>query len=192
MVIVSRAVQGVGAALMIPPSGAIVINEFPLRERGRAMGIYAGVSMIFLSLGPLIGGLFTEWTWRAVFWINVPVAVATVVLTVVARPEGRPEPGQRIDWFGAATIVPGLVALVLPLQQSSTWGWDPLTRGLLVASGVLLVAFVVIELRVRQPLVELRHAGGAVLILAAITAFVVLRHVRYADDPEGAIAAPIA
>jgi MFS family permease len=70
-IIVARALQGVGAALMIPPSAALVMNAFPLESRGRAMGIYAGVSMVFLSLGPLIGGLFTEWTWRAVFWINV-------------------------------------------------------------------------------------------------------------------------
>lgn len=160
-VIIARAVQGVGAALMIPPSGAIVINEFPLKERGRAMGIYAGVSMIFLSLGPLIGGLFTEWTWRAVFWINVPVAVATVLLTLASKPEGRPEPGQRLDWLGTATIVPGLIALVLPLQQSSVWGWgDPRTWGLLILAGVLLVAFLLVELRARQPLVELRLFRG--------------------------------
>jgi EmrB/QacA subfamily drug resistance transporter len=156
-VILARTVQGVGGALMIPPSGAIVINEFPLRERGRAMGIYAGVSMIFLSLGPLIGGLLTEWTWRAVFWINVPVAVLTVLLTLAAKPEGKPEPGQRLDWLGTATIVPGLIALVLPLQQSSVWGWsDPRTWGLLILAVVLLAAFLLVERRARQPLIELR------------------------------------
>jgi EmrB/QacA subfamily drug resistance transporter len=156
-IVVARAIQGVGGALMIPPSGAIVVNEFPLEQRGKAMGIYAGVSMIFLSLGPLIGGLLTEWTWRAVFWVNVPVAVATVLLTLAARPEGRPPPGQRLDWLGAATLVPGLIALVLPLQQSSVWGWsDPRTWGLLTLSALLLVAFLLVEARARQPLVELR------------------------------------
>jgi MFS family permease len=66
--ITARAIQGIGAALMIPASGAIVINAFSVKERGRAMGIYAGISMIFLALGPLVGGLLTEgWTWRAVF-----------------------------------------------------------------------------------------------------------------------------
>lgn len=160
-IIIARTVQGLGAALMIPPSGAIVINEFSVRERGRAMGIYAGVSMIFLSLGPLVGGVFTEWTWRAVFWINVPVAIMTVLLTVVARPEGRAEPGQRLDVRGVVTLVPGLVAVVLALMQSSNWGWDdPLTWGLIAGGLVLLAAFVALELRVRQPLVELRLFRG--------------------------------
>lgn len=160
-VIAARAFQGLGAALMIPPSGSIVINEFPLEQRGKAMGIYAGVSMIFLSLGPLIGGLFTEWTWRAVFWINVPIAIVTIVLTVVARPDGRVRPGQRLDWAGAGTLVPGLVALVLALQQATNWGWgSPRTYGLLAAGLVLLVAFVFVELRVREPLVELALFRG--------------------------------
>jgi EmrB/QacA subfamily drug resistance transporter len=160
-VIAARAFQGVGAALMIPPSGSIVINEFSVAERGKAMGIYAGVSMIFLSLGPLIGGVFTEWTWRAVFWINVPVAALTVLLTLAAKPDGEVKPGQRLDLKGIATLVPGLVALVLALQQSTTWGWgDPLTWGLLVAAGILLTGFLLIEPRVREPLVELRLFRG--------------------------------
>jgi EmrB/QacA subfamily drug resistance transporter len=156
-IIIARAVQGVGGALMIPPSGAIVINEFPLSERGRAMGIYAGVSMIFLSLGPLVGGLLTEWTWRAVFWVNVPVALATIALTLAARPDRTVKPGQRLDLPGVVTLVPGLVALVLALQQSATWGWeDPLTWGLLLVAAVLLVLFILIERRASEPLVQLK------------------------------------
>lgn len=155
-IIAARALQGVGAALMIPPSGSLVLNAFPLDERGRAMGIYAGVSMVFLSLGPLIGGLLTEIDWRLVFWVNVPVAVVTIILTMVARPETETA-GGHFDVLGALTLVPGLVALVLALQQGSDWGWsDPLTVGLLAAAAVLLTAFLVIEPRVREPIVELR------------------------------------
>jgi MFS family permease len=106
-ILIARGIQGVGAALMIPASAALVVNAFPVEGRGRAMGIYAGVSMIFLSLGPLVGGLLTEWTWRAVFWINVPVAIVTVLTTLAARPDGRVRGGQRLD-------VPGLVALCSP------------------------------------------------------------------------------
>jgi EmrB/QacA subfamily drug resistance transporter len=160
-VIMARSIQGVGAALMIPPSAAIVINSFPLAERGRAMGVYAGVSMIFLSLGPLVGGLFTEWTWRAVFWINVPLAIATIFLTLRAKPPSGRLQGQRIDVAGLGTLVPGLVAVVLALMQSATWGWsDPKTWGLLAGGMALLVVFVLVELRVRQPLVELRLFRG--------------------------------
>jgi EmrB/QacA subfamily drug resistance transporter len=156
-IMVARGVQGVGAALMIPASAALVINAFPIEGRGRAMGIYAGVSMIFLSLGPLVGGVLTEWTWRAVFWINVPVGIATVVVTLLARPPGRVAAGQRLDLAGLVTLVPGLVAVVLSLMQSSVWGWrDPLTLGLLIGGVCLLALFVILELRVRQPLVELR------------------------------------
>jgi EmrB/QacA subfamily drug resistance transporter len=155
-IIAARALQGVGAALMIPPSGALVINTFPQNERGRAMGIYAGVSMVFLSLGPLIGGLLTEIDWRLVFWVNVPVAIVTILLTIVAKPQAVAA-GGRFDWWGAATLVPGLVALVLALQQGSDWGWSsPLTIGLLAAAAVLIVAFLIIEPRVHEPLVELR------------------------------------
>ncbi|MDQ3874435.1 MAG: MFS transporter [Actinomycetota bacterium] len=156
-ILAARGVQGVGAALMIPASAALVVNAFPIERRGRAMGIYAGVSMIFLSLGPLVGGVLTEWTWRAVFWVNVPVAIATVVMTLTARPEGRVPGGQRLDVAGLVALVLGLVAVVLALMQSPVWGWDdPLTWGLLLAGGVLLALFLLLEPHVRQPLVELR------------------------------------
>ncbi len=155
-IIVARAVQGVGAALMIPPSAALVTNAFPVETRGRAMGIYAGVSMIFLSLGPLIGGVLTEWSWRAVFWVNLPVGLLTVAMTLAARPDGRVAKGQRLDVAGLATLVPGLVALVLALMQSNAWGWgSPLTIGLLIAGAIFLVGFVAVERRASQPLVEL-------------------------------------
>jgi EmrB/QacA subfamily drug resistance transporter len=156
-ILTARGVQGVGAALMIPASAALVVNAFPVEARGRAMGIYAGVSMIFLSLGPLVGGLLTEWTWRAVFWVNVPVAIVTVLTTLAARPDGRVPGGQRLDAAGLVALVLGLVAVVLALMQSAVWGWgDPLTWGLLLAGGVLLALFLLLEPRVRQPLVELR------------------------------------
>ncbi len=157
MIILSRAAQGLGGALMIPPSATLVMNAFPVARRGRAMGVYAGVSLIFLSLGPLVGGLATEVSWRIVFWINLPLGIATLIMTAVARPDGRVAAGQRMDWPGAATLVSGLVALVLGLMQSSAWGWSsPRVLALLAAAGILLSAFVLIELRAEQPLIELR------------------------------------
>ena len=157
MIIVSRAVQGVGGALMVPPSATLVMNAFPVNQRGRAMGVYAGVSLIFLSLGPLIGGLATEVSWRLVFWINLPLGIATLALTALARPDGRVAAGQRMDWPGAVTLVSGLVALVLGLMQGTDWGWtSPAVIALLTAAVVLLVAFILIEIRAEQPLIELR------------------------------------
>jgi EmrB/QacA subfamily drug resistance transporter len=158
LLIACRAVQGIGGALMVPSSQAIVTNAFPISERGTAMGIYAGISIGFLALGPLIGGLLTEhigWEW--VFFVNLPVAVGTLVLTAVAKPDGTPVPrGGRFDWAGAVLIVVGLGATVYALQQSGADGWsDPLILGLLAGGLALLAAFVVIELREANPLIDL-------------------------------------
>jgi EmrB/QacA subfamily drug resistance transporter len=157
----SRALQGIGAALMIPPTATIVINTFGVDERGKAMGIYAGISMIFLSLGPLIGGVFTEsLDWRWVFWINLPVGLATIAMVLWTKPDGRVEGGQRLDWPGLITLVPGLTLLVLGFMESSNWGWGSAkTIGAIGVGAVLLIAFALIERRARSPLVELRLFG---------------------------------
>ncbi|HKG38613.1 MAG TPA: MFS transporter [Conexibacter sp.] len=160
-IITARAVQGLGAALMTPATGALVANAFAPHERGRAMGIYAGVSMGFLALGPLIGGLLTQGvSWRAVFFINLPVGLAMLAAAHVTLPDTPPRPG-RIDWGGAPLLVLGLGSLVLGLMQSRPWGWDsPATIGLLAASAVLLPLTVWWELRQREPLVQLRLFGN--------------------------------
>src|SRR5262245_49113581 len=155
LVITARAVQGLGAALMIPASGAIVINAFDVKERGRAMGIYAGISMISLALGPLLGGVLTQgWTWRAVFWINIPVGLVMLAMAAVSLPRDRRDREAHIDWPGAFTLVPGLVAVVLALMQAQDWGWtSAATISLLVGGAVLILAFVLVERRARWPLV---------------------------------------
>src|SRR4051794_8126544 len=158
ILLAARAGEGIGAAMMIPATGAIVINAFEPQERGRAMGVYAGVSMIFLAMGPLLGGVLTQdVSWRAVFWINLPIGIVMLVLAHVTVPRGTPIPGARIDWFGLFTIVPGLTALVLALMQSQEWGWGSAkTIGCLAAGALLLVVFVLGELRIDQPLIQLR------------------------------------
>jgi EmrB/QacA subfamily drug resistance transporter len=160
--ITARAAQGVGAALMIPPTAAIVINTFPLAERGTAMGIYAGVSMISVSLGPLVGGLLTEYAdWRWVFWVNLPVGAATIAMVLWTRPPGQVERGQRLDLAGLATLVPSLAAIVFALMQSNSWGWDSAAVLVLFGGGLMLLAiFITIERRQASPLVELRLFGS--------------------------------
>jgi len=155
--IASRAVQGVGAALMIPPSGVLVISAFTARERGRAMGVYAGISMVGLALGPLIGGLLTQGiTWRAVFWINLPVGLAMLAIAHFTLPSDQPDRGARFDWGGSLTLVPGLGLLVLALMQAQEWGWGSATTLVLLVGGAALVgAFIAIEARVRSPLIQL-------------------------------------
>jgi MFS family permease len=142
---------------MIPPSGAIVINTFDVDQRGRAMGIYAGISMIFLALGPLVGGVLTQGvSWRAVFWVNLPVGLLMLALAHVSLERDQRDAGARLDWPGAFTLVPGLVMIVLALMQSQQWGWgSPAVILLLAAGAALVVAFVFVERRVAAPLIQL-------------------------------------
>jgi EmrB/QacA subfamily drug resistance transporter len=156
--IAARGAQGLAAAVMMPASGAIVINAFGAGERGRAMGTYAGISMISLALGPLLGGLLTQGiTWRAVFWVNLPVGLAMLALAHLALPADDPERGGVMDWPGAATLVPGLAAIVLALMQSAQWGWASLaTIALLGGGAALLATFIFIEVHRSSPLVQLK------------------------------------
>jgi EmrB/QacA subfamily drug resistance transporter len=158
-VIAARGIQGAGAALMAPATGAIVMNAFPASERGKAMGIYSGISMIFLALGPLIGGLLTSGvSWRAVFFVNLPVGLVMLALAHVTLPRGKAAagPGGKLDWVGVPLLVACLGSLVLGLMQGQVWGWDsPPVLALLGAAVVLAPTFVWWERRVDEPLVHL-------------------------------------
>ncbi|WP_124271408.1 MFS transporter [Streptomyces sp. ADI96-02] len=151
-----RAVQGIGAALMFPAALAVVIAVFPVERRGRALALFFGLSGALTAVGPLLGGWLTDWTWRAIFWVNVPVAVIAIVLTLLAHiPERtRREP---LDLPGAALVAIGMGLTVLGLQQASTWGWgSAATWGCIVGGLLVLVLFCRLELRTRYPLIKLR------------------------------------
>jgi EmrB/QacA subfamily drug resistance transporter len=157
-IIAARVLQGVGAAAMIPSSQAIVVNTFDVSERGRAMGIYAGISMVFLALGPLVGGVLTEdVSWRAVFYVNLPVGLAMLIAAHFTLRKRAGDPNATMDWLGLALLVPGLTLVVLGLMEGQEWGWGSAkTIGVLVGGAVCLVAFVLVEPRRRQALIELR------------------------------------
>jgi EmrB/QacA subfamily drug resistance transporter len=160
MIIAARGLQGVGAAMMTPSTGAVIVNTFDIRERGKAMGIYTGLSMVFLALGPLVGGLLTQSvSWRAVFYINLPIGVAIVTAAHFTLPH-RPRPHiarGAIDWVGVPLLVGGLGALVLALMQGQSWGWgSPAVLALLAAAAVLVPVFLWWESRVQAPLVTLK------------------------------------
>jgi EmrB/QacA subfamily drug resistance transporter len=158
-IITFRVVQGAGAALMFPAALAIVVSAFPLRERGKAMAIFFGITGGLTAVGPLAGGYLTEITWRAIFWVNIPVAIIAVVLTLMAKPSNDAQPA-RLDVRGAVLISAGMALAVLGLQQSSVWGWGDPATWLCIAVGVaLLVAFVLYELRVDEPLIQIRIFG---------------------------------
>ncbi len=176
-IIAARGLQGVGAAMLVPSTGALVINAFEPRERGKAMGIYSGISMVFLALGPLVGGLLTQGvSWRAVFYINLPIGLAILAAAQVTLPRRKREAVKlsAIDWPGLPLLVGGLGALVLALMQGQTWGWtSTAVVALLAVAAVLLPAFLWWETRAAQPLVRLdlyqrQNFGGDSIILGGV------------------------
>jgi EmrB/QacA subfamily drug resistance transporter len=154
-IVIFRVLQGVSGAIMIPAALAIVVAAFPVQERGRALAIFFGVSGGLTAIGPIAGGWLTQWTWRAIFWINIPVAVIALVLAVLADiPAARRR--ETIDWPGAALAAVGMGLSVLGFEQAPSWGWSSPLTGLCIVAGLLvLVGFVWFEARTRQrPLIN--------------------------------------
>jgi EmrB/QacA subfamily drug resistance transporter len=155
-IIFFRVVQGATAALLFPSAVAIVVASFPLRERGKAMAIFFGISGGLTAIGPIAGGFLTQWTWRAIFWINIPVAIIAVVLTQIACPQDEPRP-EKLDYRGTALITGAMALMVLGFEQSSVWGWSsPATWICVIVGGVLMFVFVRFELSIKQPLLRLQ------------------------------------
>jgi EmrB/QacA subfamily drug resistance transporter len=171
-----RAVQGVGAAFMMPATLSIITQAFPAEQRGTAIGTWAGVSALALAIGPVVGGFLTEDVgWRAIFFINPPIALAAVAVTLFAAHESRDETvGRSVDFAGIAALTAGLTTLVLALVQSNSWHWGSARIvGLFVAAVIALVAFVVIELRVRAPMLDFRFFRSRTSAGANVVAFLV-------------------
>src|SRR5580765_5433944 len=158
MLIGARVVQGVGAALMNPATLSIITATFPARERGMAIGIWAGVSAMALAIGPLLGGVITEHiSWNWIFYVNVPIGVLAVIAAIVVVPESRDTSReQRLDLPGLLTSGIGLLALVYALIEANNYGWTS-TRilGLFVVAAVSLTAFVLLEMHQRLPMLDL-------------------------------------
>jgi EmrB/QacA subfamily drug resistance transporter len=155
--IVARALQGVGGALLVPGSLALITASFRSEDHGSAIGAWAGLTGVATSIGPFLGGwLVDAVSWRLVFLINVPLAALALWVTLRHVPESRdPQAGRRPDFAGAATVTFGLAGVVFALIQGPAEGWSP---GV-VAAGVLgaaaLIAFPFVERRVASPLVPL-------------------------------------
>jgi EmrB/QacA subfamily drug resistance transporter len=174
--VLSRVVQGVGAALMMPATLSIVTDAFPPEERGKAMGTWAGVSALALAVGPVLGGFLTEHvSWRAIFYLNIPVAVGAVTAALFAVRESRDTTvGREVDYLGVAALTGALTALVLALVEGNSWGWGSAEIVALLAGAALgLAAFVAIELRVGAPMVEFRFFADRNFLGAVVVALIV-------------------
>ena len=157
--IAARAVQGMGAALMMPTAVAIVSAVFPRERRGTALGILAGASAFFAALGPVLGGLLASVDWRFVLLINVPLAAITVAMTLSATPKLAPAPDatRALDLPGVLTFAVGVGAVVFGLSEAQAEGWGAASVVIALAAGIASLAlFVIVERLVANPMVEFR------------------------------------
>ena len=177
--VAARAVQGVGAAMIMPLSLTILTSAFPLERRGVIVGVWGGIGGLAVALGPLVGGAITQGlSWHWIFWVNVPIGIAAVVLSALRLPESRPR-STPLDLVAAGLVAGGAIAIVGGLIHASDNGWkDAATIALLSGGGVCLAAFVLWELRAATPMLPMQlfrirsfSAGNATAFLMAGTIF---------------------
>ncbi len=170
-----RAIQGIGAALIMALGMAIVTESFPPTERGRALGISGTVVSLGISLGPTLGGLLLGTVgWRAIFLVNLPVGILGVYLVGRFVPDTRPPGGQRFDFAGALIMLATLTAFALALTFGPTTGWsDPKIIGLFAAAVIGLILFMTIEQRLDQPMIDLSLFHDVLFSISLLTGFMV-------------------
>jgi EmrB/QacA subfamily drug resistance transporter len=208
-VIAVRALMGVGAALIMPATLSIIANVFPPEERGKAIGVWAALAAVGIGLGPLAGGLLLEWfDWSSVFLVNVPFALAALLLGIRYVPESRdPRPG-RFDLAGAALSTAGFSVLVYAVIEAPDEGWlSGLVIGLLLLSAALLALFIWWERRTPDPMLDLgffrnpRFSVGTAAVSVAFFAllggiFALTQYLQFAHGysaiEAGAIMSPLA
>jgi EmrB/QacA subfamily drug resistance transporter len=178
--IAARVVQGTGAALMNPATLSIIAATFPPRQRGTAIGIWAGVSALALAIGPLVGGLLTDHVgWEWIFFVNIPVGMLAIAASFLLIQESKDSTHERLDLPGLATSALGLFSLTYALIEANTYGWDSgRILGAFAVAAVSLVAFLVLERRQRAPMLDLTlfrsgtYAGAnLVVLLVALSMF---------------------
>ena len=157
--IVFRAIQAIGAAMLSANSPAILTKSFPSRQRGQALGLQATMTYLGLTVGPSLGGWVSDqFSWRAVFYINVPVILIALFLSIRFIPSDKPEKQtEQFDLKGALVFMAGLIALLFALNQGHALGWtSPVILGILIGSMLLIGWFIRLELKHPFPMLDLR------------------------------------
>jgi len=150
-----RALQGLGGAIMFPAALAIVVQTYEVRERGKALATFFGISGALTAIGPIMGGFLTQWTWRAIFWVNLPVAAVAIALIALSKPVTDFRPA-KMDYRGLALITGGIVLGVFGFQQAPLWGWSNPAIGICIAAGlVLLLVFYRVQRGTASPLIDM-------------------------------------
>lgn len=172
--IISRALQGLSVAIILPCSLALVAHTFPLEQRGKALGIWAGINAIGLAAGPALGGILVgQFSWPWVFFINIPFALLSLLICWWNVDESKNEEQQRyIDWAGFVSLTIGVASLVLAISQGKEWGWNsPLVLGLFAAAVIFLIALVIIENKQNQPLLDFKLFSNRIFLAACLGNF---------------------
>jgi EmrB/QacA subfamily drug resistance transporter len=171
--ILARGAQGIGGAAMFATSLALLAQEFHGPERGTAFGLWGATTGAAVAVGPLVGGALTDaFGWPSIFYLNIPIGIATVAIALREVPESRDEHAGGIDWLGLVIFSAALFLLVFGLIESNDHGWgSTLIVGTLSAAAILLVAFVVVERRVAHPMFDLSLFRKPTFDGASIAAF---------------------
>jgi EmrB/QacA subfamily drug resistance transporter len=170
--IAARTVQGLGAAMVLPLSLTILTTAFPPAKRGMIVGVYGGLAGLAVALGPIVGGAITEGIdWHWIFWINVPIGLAALLLGRRLLPESHGAP-ERLDLVGVSLVTAGVVSLVWALTRANDVGWGSAeTVGTLVSGCVLLAAFLCWERRAAEPMVPLRLFSNREFAIGNLTTY---------------------
>lgn len=169
-----RVLQGVGAAVMMPGTLSIITQAFPPQQRGLAIGIWGGVSGLGLIAGPILGGLLVHGdSWRWVFYVNIPIGLAALVMTLRFVPESRDETAPRsIDWLGLVLLSTSLTLIMLGFTRANRAGWSsPQIVASFAVGALLLPAFIAVERRTRHPLIDLGLFRSGPFVMACLSAF---------------------
>lgn len=196
MLVMARAVQGIGGSMLNPVALSILTNVYvEPRARAQAIGIWGATSGVALALGPVVGGILVHWVgWQAVFWVNVPIGLIAIVLTLRFVPESRGGRGRSIDAPGQLLAIVALAMVTSGLIEAHNYGWSsPTISGFLGFGALSVLGFVIVERRTASPLIDLRFfrawpfSGAivtAVLAFAIFSAFLFL-NTLYLQDVRG-------
>jgi len=173
MILLGRVVQGAGGALTVPTTSALLIATFPKGERARAIGINTGISSIFLIIGPAIGGFLTEyWTWRSIFFLNIPLVIFGIVMASLILTKGKKR-DETFHFSGTFVMLLAIVSLVVGLMQANDWGWtSPVTLTLLISSPFFFALFVWISLQNKHPIINFKLFKNHLFSVANASIFI--------------------
>lgn len=171
--IISRGLQGIATAIIIPCSITTITHTFPTKQIGRAMGIWSSITGIGLAIGPVLGGMIVSiLSWRFVFYINIPVVIISMLICGFYIEKLIIDKTIKVDWLGLLVMNIAIACLIIPVIQANDWGWgSPLTISMFVIAVLSTIGFIMIEKRVSSPIIDFNALGNRHFIAASFANF---------------------